>query len=57
MANTNGTPKPKYRTYTQGGLVRALEAEEFSKPQVCYEFSSGEKKVETDRTNNGIYER
>lgn len=56
MSN-NGTPKPKFRTYTIGGLVRQLEGEEFNKPQVCYEFSSGEKKVETDRTENGYYRR
>lgn len=56
MSN-NGTPKPKFRVYTIGGLVRQLEAEEFNKPQVVYEFSSGEKKVDTDRTENGYYRR
>jgi len=50
-------PKPVFRVYTIGGLVRQLEGEEYSKPQVCYEFSSGETKVDTDRTDNGIYKR
>lgn len=57
MANKVGTPKPKTRTYTIGGLVRAVEGAEFSKPQVCYEFSDGNRKVETDRTQNGFYKR
>ncbi len=57
MAKYKAPPRPKYRTYTIGGLVRQLEGEEFSKPQVCYEFSNGEKKVETDRTENGYYRR
>ncbi len=57
MANTNGTPKPRYRTYTIGGLVRAIEQEEFSKPQTTYVFSSGAQKKDTDRTQNGFYKR
>lgn len=57
MANYKAPPAPRFRTYTQGGLVRALEKEEYNKPQVCYEFSNGETKVDTDRTENGIYKR
>ena len=57
MANNNGTPPPKFRTYSIGGLVRGLEKDELNKPQVCYEFSNGETKVDTDRTENGFYKR
>ena len=55
MSNT--TPKPVFRTYSIGGLVRKLEGEEFNKPQVVYEFSDGSKKMDTDRTENGYYRR
>ena len=57
MTNPNGTPKPHYQTYTIGGLVRRIEKEEFSKPQTTYVFSNGATKVETDRTESGIYKR
>lgn len=57
MAQNSATPKPKFRTYSIGGLVRALEKEDYNKPQVCYEFSNGETKVDTDRTENGFYRR
>lgn len=51
------TPKPKFRNYTIGQLVNLLEGKERHKPEVCYIFSNGEQKVETDRTNSGIYEK
>ena len=57
MTNKTDKPKPKFRTYSIGGLVRSLEKEDFSKPQSAYEFSNGEKKVDTDRTTSGFYSR
>ena len=51
------TPKPKFREYPFGSLVNLLEGKERNKPEVCYIFSNGVKKVETDRTSAGIYEK
>jgi hypothetical protein len=55
--NDSKTPQPRFREYTQDELVNKLEGKERNKPEVCYEFSSGSTKVDTDRTNSGIYER
>ena len=57
MAKKHKRPPPKFREYSIGQLVRELEGKNLNKPEVCYEFSSGEKKVDTDRTSSGVYER
>ncbi|MDH3981294.1 MAG: hypothetical protein OES84_00160 [Kiritimatiellaceae bacterium] len=57
MSRNSGTPKPRFRTYSIGGLVKALEKEEFNKPQTVYTFSNGAQKKDTDRTENGFYKR
>lgn len=36
-------------------LVLGVDPDHY-KPDVVYEFSNGEKKVSTDRTDSGIYE-
>lgn len=51
------TEQPKTRQYTIGGLVSRVEGSEKNKPEVVYEFSNGAKKLSTDRTSKGIYER
>lgn len=51
------TQKPKFRTYSMDYLVNKLEGKERNKPEVCYIFSNGEEKVDTDRTDSGVYER
>jgi len=57
MANKIPTEPPTFREYTIGGLVAKLEGKEQRKPQVCYEFSGGAKKYDTDQTSSGIYEK
>ena len=57
MAREAKTPKPKFRKYSIAQIVRELEGKNMNKPEVCYEFSDGSKKVDTDRTNSGVYER
>lgn len=57
MANTNPPPKPKFRYYSIAQLVREHEGKNMNKPEVCYEFSDGSKKVDTDRTESGVYKR
>lgn len=56
-SNQNNPPKPKFREYSIEQLVNTLEGKERNKPEVCYVFSNGEQKVDTDRTTNGIYRR
>ena len=51
------TPTPKFRQYNMSSLVQSVEKQNRNKPEVCYEFSNGDQKVDTDRTNSGIYER
>ena len=53
----SATPEPRFRKYTQDELVQQLEGKNRNKPVVCYEFSNGETKVDTDRTSSGVYER
>lgn len=53
----NETPKPKFRTYSIDYLVNILEGKNRNKPEVCYEFSNGVKKVDTDRTSSGVYKK
>lgn len=38
-------------------LVREQEGKNMNKPEVCYEFSDGNKKLDTDRTESGVYRR
>lgn len=51
------TEPPTTRNYTMKSLVAKVEGKELNKPEVVYEFTGGAKKVSTDRTNKGIYER
>lgn len=57
MPTDNRTPKPRFRHYSMDQLVQKLEGKNRNKPEVCYRFSNGEEKVDTDRTNSGVYER
>lgn len=57
MARKSKTPKPKFREYSIGQLTRELEGKNMNKPEVCYEFSNGNEKVDTDRTDSGVYEK
>lgn len=55
MAQNRKTPSPHTREYTIGGLVKAMEGKDMNKPQPAYVFSNGVTKVDTDRTDSGIY--
>lgn len=57
MAREAKTPKPKFRYYTIAQLARELEGKDMNKPEVCYIFSDGNTKVDTDRTESGVYRR
>lgn len=53
----NKTPLPRFREYSQQYLVQQMEGKNLNKPEVCYIFSNGVTKVDTDRTSSGVYER
>ena len=57
MPKANKKPTPKFRQYSIGQIVNDLEGKQRNKPEVCYQFSNGVQKVDTDRTDSGVYEK